>query len=57
MIDNSVTEKLNKHISWWEEYTKINGASINNNPAPGNKSGLTTILEKSLGALRREESP
>ena len=54
VIDNSVTEKLNKHISWWEEYTKINGASINNNPAPGNKKGgLTTILEKSLGAVAK----
>ena len=53
-LDNSVIEKLDKHISWWENYTKINGASMDNNPAPGNKKGgITTILEKSLGAVAK----
>ena len=38
-------------IRWWEEYTTSQGGKINNNPSPGNKAGgLTTILEKSLGA-------
>ena len=41
-------------IDWWEHYTKLNGAEMNNNPSPGNKAGgLTTILEKSLGAVAK----
>jgi len=53
-LDESITEKLEKHISWWEDYTKINGASLDNNPSPGNKrGGITTILEKSLGAVAK----
>ncbi len=47
-----VGEKLIERIRWWENYTAINGGSMDNNPSPGNKAGgLTTILEKSLGAL------
>ena len=46
-----VGEKLIERIKWWENYTAINGGSMDNNPSPGNKAGgLTTILEKSLGA-------
>ncbi len=46
--------KLMDLIRWWEDYAKKNGASINNNPSPGNKAGgLTTILEKSLGAVSK----
>ncbi|MGL4325074.1 MAG: UxaA family hydrolase, partial [Beijerinckiaceae bacterium] len=38
-------------IDWWEDYTARNRMEMNNNPSPGNKlGGLTTILEKSLGA-------
>ena len=49
-----VGDKLVKHILWWEEYTARNGAEMNNNPSPGNKAGgLTTILEKSLGAVAK----
>jgi altronate hydrolase len=52
-----VANKLIDLIHWWEEYTKINGAMINNNPTPGNKAGgLTTILEKSLGAVAKAGS-
>ncbi|MCK1281838.1 altronate dehydratase [Bradyrhizobium sp. 61] len=41
-------------ICWWENYTKRNGAQLNNNPSPGNKAGgLSTILEKSLGAVAK----
>jgi altronate hydrolase len=41
-------------IAWWEDYTKKNGAVVDNNPTPGNKAGgLTTILEKSLGAVAK----
>ena len=46
-----VGEKLIERIQWWEAYTSRNGGEMNNNPTPGNKAGgLTTILEKSLGA-------
>jgi altronate hydrolase len=49
-----VGEKLVERIRWWEEYTRINGGEMNNNPSPGNKAGgLTTILEKSLGAAAK----
>lgn len=41
-------------IHWWEDYTKRNKGSMDNNPSPGNKKGgLTTILEKSLGAAAK----
>ena len=49
-----VGEKLIEIIRWWEEYTKRNDGSMDNNPSPGNKAGgLTTILEKSLGAAAK----
>ena len=49
-----VGRKLIERIRWWEEYTKKNGAVVDNNPSPGNKvGGLTTILEKSLGAAAK----
>ena len=49
---NQVTgEKLVNLVKWWEDYTLRNKGSMDNNPSPGNKKGgLTTILEKSLGA-------
>lgn len=50
-ISREVGEKLIDRIRWWESYTSRLGGEINNNPTPGNKAGgLTTILEKSLGA-------
>ena len=50
-INREVGEKLIEHIHWWENYTATLGAEMNDNPSPGNKAGgLTTILEKSLGA-------
>jgi altronate hydrolase len=49
-----VGEKLIQIIDWWEDYTARNRMSMNNNPSPGNKAGgLTTILEKSLGAAAK----
>ncbi len=49
-----VGEKLIERIRWWENYTAVNGGSMDNNPSPGNKAGgLTTILEKSLGAAAK----
>jgi altronate hydrolase len=49
-----VGEKLVGIIKWWEDYTSRNNMSMDNNPSPGNKAGgLTTILEKSLGAAAK----
>ncbi|MFE1602120.1 UxaA family hydrolase [Methylobacterium sp. ID0610] len=49
-----IGEKLVGMIHWWEAYTARNGGEMNNNPSPGNKAGgLTTILEKSLGATAK----
>jgi altronate hydrolase len=49
-----VGEALIRRIRWWEWYTRVFGAEINNNPTPGNKDGgLTTIYEKSLGAIAK----
>jgi altronate hydrolase len=53
-VSEEIGEKLIGRIRWWEAYTKRNGNEMNNNPSPGNKAGgLTTILEKSLGAVAK----
>ncbi len=53
-VSREVGEKLIERIHWWEHYTAINKGEMNNNPSPGNKAGgLTTILEKSLGAAAK----
>jgi altronate hydrolase len=53
-VSRAVGEKLIARIKWWEAYTARNGNEMNNNPSPGNKAGgLTTILEKSLGAVAK----
>src|SRR5256885_1141738 len=53
-VSREVGEKLIERIKWWEEYTRPNKGEMNNNPSPGNKAGgLTTILEKSLGAVAK----
>ncbi len=52
--DEAVAQKLMDRIAWWEGYTASHGGSMDNNPSPGNKAGgLTTILEKSLGAVAK----
>lgn len=49
-----IGHKLIERIRWWEDYTARAGGEMNNNPSPGNKAGgLTTILEKSLGAAAK----
>ena len=49
-----VGRKLIDLIDWWEDYTARNKGNMDNNPSPGNKKGgLTTILEKSLGAAAK----
>jgi altronate hydrolase len=53
-VSRAVGEKLVARIKWWEDYTARNKGEMNNNPSPGNKAGgLTTILEKSLGAVAK----
>jgi altronate dehydratase len=53
-VSRDVGEKLVDRIRWWEDYTARNGGEMDNNPSPGNKKGgLTTILEKSLGAVAK----
>ena len=53
-VSEEVGAKLIRHVRWWEDYTERNGAELNNNPSPGNQAGgLTTILEKSLGAVAK----
>lgn len=50
----AVAEKLLARVRWWEDYCARNDAEMDNNPSAGNKAGgLTTILEKSLGAIAK----
>ena len=53
-VSPEIAEQLIGQIRWWEHYTEANHGSMDNNPSPGNKAGgLTTILEKSLGAVAK----
>jgi altronate hydrolase len=53
-VSREVGDKLISRIRWWEDYTTRERGEMNNNPSPGNKAGgLTTILEKSLGAVAK----
>ncbi len=53
-VTPDVGQKIVERIRWWEDYTARNGGEMDNNPSPGNKKGgLTTILEKSLGAVAK----
>lgn len=53
-VSEEVGRKLLRRIDWWQKYAADGGGSLDNNPSPGNKAGgLTTILEKSLGAVAK----
>jgi len=53
-VSTQVADKLLARIAWWEAYTARNHMTMDNNPSAGNKAGgLTTILEKSLGAIAK----
>ena len=53
-INKTNIEKIEKQIEWWKEHLTKNHSTLDNNPSPGNKrGGLTTILEKSLGAVAK----
>ncbi|CTQ50371.1 UxaA family hydrolase [Jannaschia donghaensis] len=52
--DRATGDRLIGLVEWWKDYTARNRGSMDNNPSPGNKKGgLTTILEKSLGAAAK----
>jgi altronate dehydratase len=56
-VSPDVADTLADRLVWWEEYAARDGASLDNNPSPGNKAGgITTILEKSLGAVAKAGS-
>jgi altronate hydrolase len=56
-VSDAVRQELAQRLRWWEDYVARNGAELNNNPSPGNiEGGLTTILEKSLGAVAKSGS-
>jgi altronate hydrolase len=49
-----VGEKLLERIQWWKQQARADKGTLDNNPSVGNKAGgLTTILEKSLGAIAK----
>ena len=49
-----VADRLLQRLAWWERYAALHGGDLNNNPSPGNKAGgISTILEKSLGAVAK----
>lgn len=53
-LNQPIADQLMQRIAWWQEYVKRNNGTLDNNPSPGNKlGGLTTILEKSLGAVAK----
>ena len=56
-VSDPVRAKLQARLDWWADHVRRNGVELNNNPSPGNiAGGLTTILEKSLGAVAKSGS-
>lgn len=56
-VSDGVRQALQDRLDWWQDYVARNDAELNNNPSPGNiEGGLTTILEKSLGAVAKSGS-
>jgi altronate hydrolase len=54
VVSDDVGQKMAARFKFWLEQARRFGFSIDNNPSPGNKrGGLTTILEKSLGAAAK----
>ena len=53
-VSQAVADKLEARLQWWTAYCARHQAEMDNNPSAGNKAGgLTTILEKSLGAIAK----
>lgn len=56
-VSPEVADRLRTRLDWWRAYADRHGMELNNNPSPGNlQGGLTTILEKSLGAVAKSGS-
>lgn len=56
-VTTQVAKDLIARLDWWEQYAQSSGADLDNNPSPGNiAGGITTILEKSLGAVAKSGS-
>jgi altronate hydrolase len=56
-VSRAVGEKLLALFEWWKEYARKHGGTLDDNPSAGNKAGgITTILEKSLGAATKAGS-
>ncbi|MEP4112843.1 MAG: altronate dehydratase family protein [Nitratireductor sp.] len=54
VASEDVGRRLIELLDWWKDYTAHEPKGFDNNPSPGNRAGgLTTILEKSLGALSK----
>lgn len=54
VVSAEVGRKFAERFAWWNEQARLYGFSMDNNPSPGNKAGgLTTIFEKSLGAVAK----
>lgn len=53
-VSEEVGRKLLDRIEWWRWYANIFGEVVDNNRSAGNaEGGLTTIVEKSLGAVAK----
>ena len=56
-VTPAVGHRLLETLRWWEDHLSSLGLEVDNNPTPGNKAGgLTTIYEKSLGAIAKAGS-
>jgi altronate hydrolase len=53
-IEARVSDDLHHRVAWWRDHVAANGGTLNDNPSSGNiAGGITTILEKSLGAVAK----
>jgi altronate dehydratase len=55
--DAEVAARLRRLLDWWTAHARADGGTLDNNPSAGNKEGgISTILEKSLGAVAKAGS-
>ena len=56
-VDTRVAAALCDKVAWWRDHANASGMTLDANPSPGNiAGGITTILEKSLGAVAKSGS-
>jgi len=54
VVDQATGQQLLDLLDWWQCYVAQHHETMDSNPTPGNKTGgITTILEKSLGAIAK----